>query len=69
MICPNADRREIADLIHRLADLLGINDPPLFESAVGLPPDTELVASALNAVAPGWRRRALLVPPDHPFAW
>jgi hypothetical protein len=62
-IHPSADRAEVAELIRRLADELGLEGaPPLLDSTVALPPDTPRVIAALERIAPdSWRE--LICPP------
>jgi hypothetical protein len=60
---PGADREEVEDLVRRLAERLGTPSPELRNDFVLLPPDYPRVARALDEVEPGWREKALLIPP------
>lgn len=58
-----ADREEVEDLVARLAERLGIQEPELKDDMVLLPADYPTVRRALDEVEPDWDEKELLVPP------
>lgn len=62
-VARGADEDEVADVLGRLAEQLGIEVPEIKDDAVLLPADYPRVARALDAVEPDWRGETLLIPP------
>jgi hypothetical protein len=56
-----ADRQQVADLVERLSQRLGIPTPMIDGNTFVLPPDVERVTGALNDLDPEWSK--VLRPP------
>lgn len=63
-VAPGADDEEVQDVLARLAEHLGIQEPAVKNGAVLLPADYPAVARALDEVQPGWRDQGLFTPPE-----
>lgn len=63
-VAPGADDEEVQDVLARLAEHLGIQEPTVKNGAVLLPADYPAVARALDEVQPGWRDQGLFTPPE-----
>lgn len=63
-VVPGADEDELARLLDRLAEHLGIERPQVTNGIVMLPADYPKVARALDRVHPDWRDETLLTPPE-----
>ncbi len=61
---PGADRKQLEDVVGRLAERLEIGTPAVGSDFVLLPADYPRVARALDEVEPGWRDESLLIPPE-----
>lgn len=61
---PGADEDRVQDVVSRLAEQLGIEEPEVEDNMVLLPPDYPQVARALDEVEPDWRDETLLIPPE-----
>ena len=62
-VVPGADEDELADVLERLADELGIDTPEIKNGMVLLPAEYPTVARALDRVHPDWRDESMLIPP------
>ena len=63
-IYPQADRAKVQDLIRRLADDLGMDEPPeVLETTVPLPANRVEVVASLDMIEPGWQGQGLIKPP------
>ena len=62
-IHPGADREKVEDVVSRLAERLGIDQPEIKDDTVLLPAEYPNVARALDDVEPGWDDHELLIPP------
>jgi hypothetical protein len=62
-VARGADEDEIAEVMQRLADELGIEPPEIKNGMILLPPEYPTVARALDKVYPEWRDEELFVPP------
>jgi hypothetical protein len=64
-IYPQADRAKVEDLIRRLAEDLGMDEPPeVRESTVPLPANRVEVVASLDMIEPGWQGEGLIKPPS-----
>ena len=62
-VAPGADEDEVAKVLERLADELGIDTPQITNGMILLPPEYPTVARALDRVHPDWTDESLLIPP------
>ena len=62
-VAPGADEDEVAEVLERLADELGIDTPEVKNGMILLPPEYPTVARALDKVHPDWTDESLLIPP------